>query len=221
MKGSAASGRPNQKARTRKHLLEAAARLVKQGENPSLEEIAAEALVSRATAYRYFPSLDALIVEAGLDINMPEPSAVFDGDQTLDPIARLLRADTALHEGILANEAALRCMLAHSLQHPRTVTSPDEPPVRQNRRTPLIDAALLPARKEFKPAALNMLRHSLAFVIGTEALLVCKDVLRLGDEETLRVKRWAIRALVEAARKPALSRPRKAGPWQRQYRPGG
>jgi hypothetical protein len=40
-------------------------------------------------------------------------------------------------------------------------------------------------------------------VIGTEALLVCKDVLRLGDEETLRVKHWAIRALVEAARKPA------------------
>jgi AcrR family transcriptional regulator len=203
MKGPAASGRPNQKARTRKHLLEATARLVKQGGNPSLEEIAAEALVSRATAYRYFPSLEALIVEAGLDINMPEPSALFNGDQTLDPIARLLRADTALHESILANEAALRRMLAHSLQHPRTVTSPDEPLVRQNRRTPLIDAALLPARKEFKPAALTMLRRSLAFVIGTEALLVCKDVLRLGDEETLRVKRWAIRALVEAARKPA------------------
>jgi AcrR family transcriptional regulator len=203
MKGPAAAGRPNQKARTRKHLLEATARLVKQGGNPSLEEIAAEALVSRATAYRYFPSLEALIVEAGLDINMPEPSALFNGDQTLDPIARLLRADTALHESILANEAALRRMLAHSLQHPRTVTSPDEPLVRQNRRTPLIDAALLPARKEFKPAALTMLRRSLAFVIGTEALLVCKDVLRLGDEETLRVKRWAIRALVEAARKPA------------------
>jgi AcrR family transcriptional regulator len=203
MKGPAASGRPNQKARTRKHLLEATARLVKQGGNPSLEEIAAEALVSRATAYRYFPSLEALIVEAGLDINMPEPSALFNGDQTLDPIARLLRADTALHESILANEVALRRMLAHSLQHPRTMTSPDEPPVRQNRRTPLIDAALLPARKEFKPAALTMLRRSLAFVIGTEALLVCKDVLRLGDEETLRVKRWAIRALVEAARKPA------------------
>jgi AcrR family transcriptional regulator len=203
MKGPAASGRPNQKARTRKHLLEATARLVRQGGNPSLEEIAAEALVSRATAYRYFPTLEALIVEAGLDINMPEPSALFEGDQTVDPIARLLRADTALHEGILANEAALRRMLAHSLQHPRTMTSPDEPPVRQNRRTPLIDAALFPARKEFNPAALAMLRRSLAFVIGTEALLVCKDVLRLGDEETLRVKRWAIRALVGAARKPA------------------
>ncbi|MFN3628321.1 MAG: TetR family transcriptional regulator, partial [Parvibaculum sp.] len=47
--------RANQKRRTRKDLLQAAARLLKEGRNPSLEEIAEEALVSRATAYRYFP----------------------------------------------------------------------------------------------------------------------------------------------------------------------
>jgi len=203
MKSPAAAGRPNQKARTRKHLLEATARLVKEGRNPSLEEIAAEALVSRATAYRYFPNLEALIVEAGLDIQMPEPSVLFENDQTVDPVARLVRADTAMHEEIVANEAALRCLLAHSLQRPRTATGADEPLVRQNRRTPLTDAALLPARKEFRPAALPTLRQALAFVIGTEAFLVGKDVLRITDEETLRVKRWAIRALVEAARKPA------------------
>ena len=46
-----------------------------------------------------------------------------------------------------------------------------------------------------------MLRKALAFVIGTEAMLVGKDVLQLSNEETLRVKRWAIRALVDAARK--------------------
>ena len=203
MKASTPPGRINQKARTRKHLLEATARLVKQGRNPSLEDIAAEALVSRATAYRYFPSLEALIVEAGLDIRMPEPHGLFERDQTVDPIARLVRADTALHEGILANESALRRMLAHSLQRPQAAAVDDEPPIRQNRRTPLIDAALLPARKEFKPAALIMLRRALAFVIGTESLIVGKDVLRLGDEEILRVKRWAIRALVEAARRTA------------------
>jgi hypothetical protein len=31
---------------------------------------------------------------------------------------------------------------------------------------------------------------------------VLKDVLRLDDAEARRVKRWTIRALVEAARKP-------------------
>jgi AcrR family transcriptional regulator len=202
MKTDSSSMRPNQKARTRKHLLEATARLMKQGKNPSLEEIGAEAMVSRATAYRYFPNLEALILEAGLDINMPDPSILFQNDQTVDPVERLLRADTAIHEGIIANETALRRMLAHSLQNPHLTATPNDLPVRQNRRTPLIDAALLPARKQFKPAALNMLRRALALVIGTEAMVVGKDVLRLSDQEILKVKRWAIRALVEAARKP-------------------
>ena len=42
---------------------------------------------------------------------------------------------------------------------------------------------------------------SLALVIGTEALVVCKDVLQLDDAEARKVKRWAIRALIEAARR--------------------
>ena len=54
----------HRRRRTRKDLLEAAARLMEQGKKPTLEEIAEEALVSRATAYRYFPSVEALLNEA-------------------------------------------------------------------------------------------------------------------------------------------------------------
>jgi hypothetical protein len=38
-------------------------------------------------------------------------------------------------------------------------------------------------------------------MIGTESMVVFKDVLQLDDAEARKVKRWAIRALVEAARK--------------------
>jgi AcrR family transcriptional regulator len=193
---AAGGGRPNQKMRTRKHLLQAAAHLLKQGRSPTLEEVAEAALVSRATAYRYFPSIEALLVEASLDIVMPEPEDVFDGYDNPDPAARLERADAAMHEVIRANETALRTMLAHALQ-----PGEEGAPTRQNRRTPLIEAALAPAQREFKPAALPLLRQALAMVIGTEAMLVTKDVLQLDDAQARRVKRWAIRALVEAARK--------------------
>jgi AcrR family transcriptional regulator len=196
------SERPNQKKRTRKHLLEAASRLMAEGDgNPSLEEIAEVALVSRATAYRYFPNVDALLLEASLDIAMPDPDELFHDSASEDPLARLERADTAMHDAIMANEAALRRMLMHALQRRVAENGDGELPARQNRRTPLIDAALAPARKEFKPAALQMLSRALALVIGTEAMLVCKDVLQLDDPETRKVKRWAIRALVQAARK--------------------
>jgi hypothetical protein len=74
-------------------------------------------------------------------------------------------------------------------------------PVRQNRRTPLIEAALEPAQDQFKPAALETLTQALALVIGTEAMVVFKDVLQLDDVRARKVKRWAIRALVEAAKR--------------------
>jgi AcrR family transcriptional regulator len=194
-------GRPNQRRRTRKDLLEAASRLMKRGKRPSLEEIAEEALVSRATAYRYFPSLDALLNEALLDVAAPKPEEVFEGLAADDPVGRMERVDTALHEMMLANERPLRLMLAQSLQ--RTVTEAGgDTPARQNRRTGLIEAALKPARKQFTPSNLDTLSKALALIVGTEALIVFKDVLQLDDADARKVKRWAIRALIEAARKP-------------------
>jgi AcrR family transcriptional regulator len=190
-----AGPRANQRKRTRKDLLQAAARLAKQGRSPSLEEIAAEALVSRATAYRYFPSVEALLAEAALDVSVPEPEALFAGDGGDDPVARLEKVDATLHDVVIANEPAIRVMLANSLQH-RT----DMPP-RQNRRSPLIAAALAPARRQFKPGSFDQLQKALALIVGTEAMVVFKDVLQLDDAEARKVKRWAIRVLVEAARK--------------------
>ena len=39
--------------------------------------------------------------------------------------------------------------------------------------------------------------------MGPEAAIVVKDVLQLDDADARKLKRWAIRALVEAARRPA------------------
>lgn len=195
-------GRPNQKSRTRKDLLQAAARLMRQGRQPSLEDIAEEALVSRATAYRYFPNVEALLVEASLDIVFPEADGLFDDLPADDPVARLIRVDTALDEMILANEPSLRMMLAHALTRGLRSEEDTDLPARQNRRTPLIEAALKPARQQFKPAALDALIKILALIIGTESRVVFKDVLQTDEREAQKVKRWAIRAVVEAARRP-------------------
>ncbi|MBX3589483.1 MAG: TetR/AcrR family transcriptional regulator [Burkholderiaceae bacterium] len=200
-----AGGRANQLRRTRKDLLQAAARLTSQGRHPSLEEIAEEAMVSRATAYRHFPDVTALLVEASLDIDTPQAEEVFRGAPREDPVARLERVDAAFDRMIRDNEVALRLMLRHTLE--RSVrrgrrNGDASTPVRQNRRTPLIEAALEPARREFRPAALKTLTRALALVIGTEAMLALKDVLQLDEAEARRVRRWAIRALVDAARKP-------------------
>jgi AcrR family transcriptional regulator len=197
---SEVTGRPNQRRRTRKDLLDAASRLVKQGRKPTLEEIAEDALVSRATAYRYFPNVDALLVESSLDIAVPNADELFQDDSIADPVARMQRVDTALHDMIVANEASLRTMLVHSLEQ-ATEAKEGALPVRQNRRTPLIEAALKPARNQFKAGAIETLSKALALIVGTEGVIVSKDVLQLDDDDARKVKRWAIRALVEAAMK--------------------
>ena len=195
--------RPNQKRRTRKDLLTAAARLMKQGRKPTLEEIAEEALVSRATAYRYFTGVEPLLLEAALDLAVPEPDQLFRGKDGEDAVTRLEQVDSALHDMIDANEASIRLMLMQSLQRGLAGQSERDIPPRQNRRSPLIEAALAPTRGQFRPAALKTLGRALALVIGTEAMVVCKDVLQIDAAEARKVRRFAIRALVDAARKPA------------------
>jgi AcrR family transcriptional regulator len=193
------SGRPNQRRRTRKDLLEAAGRLLKQGRKPSLEEVAEEALVSRATAYRYFPGLEALLVEASVDVAVPNARDLFGDGASDDPVQRLQCVDEVLSEVILANEVPLRMMLAHSLEQRAKGLEEAQLPVRQNRRTPLIEAALAPAREQFQSENLKTLSAALALIIGTEAMVVFRDVLQLDETEARNVRRWAIRALVEAA----------------------
>jgi AcrR family transcriptional regulator len=195
-------GRPQQRLRTRKDLLQAAARLMQQGRKPSLDEVAAEAMVSRATAYRYFPDAAALLAEASLDLGVPTPEELFADAPPLDPVARLQKLDDLLNESITSRESQMRIMLAHSVMRAVDPKAGEAIPARQNRRVPLITAALAPARSQFTPAALRNLEQALALVIGTESVIVTRDVLRIDDAQARRIKHWAIRALVEAARKP-------------------
>ncbi len=203
MAAPAPPGRPNQKSRTRKDLLRAASRLLKEGRSPTLEEVAEEAMVSRATAYRYFSGVEALLVEAALDVAMPDES-FFAEDASDDVIARLLRADRAVAAMIAENETALRAMLVHSLQRGMEGAGQGVVlPVRQNRRTPLIEQALAPARPTLPPEAFTRLARALALVIGTESMLAFKDVLSLDDDEAADLRAWMIRALVAAALREA------------------
>lgn len=187
--------RDNQRNRTRKDLLEAALRLSAGGEKPTLEQVAQEALVSRATAYRYFSNADDLLLEASLHVAFPDAGQIFDQAEP-DPVARLKRADDAVARMIEANEASLRIMLANSIQR---ASDGEGTPARQNRRMPLIEAALGTAASRVDGKSLARLKAGLSLVIGTESMLVLKDVLQLSGEEARDVRHWVIEALVKAA----------------------
>jgi len=193
------SGRSNQRLRTRKSLLQAAARLVAQGMKPSLDDIAAEALVSRATAYRYFSNVEDLLLEASLEVAAPEPEAVFGPGSPPDLMERAQLVDNAFHEMVVGNETLIRMFLGHALLQSAGRDGETDVPVRQNRRSPLIHAAVEPARNLLSLRERKLLERALALIVGGEAIVICKDVLGLNDAETREVKHWAIAALVNAA----------------------
>jgi AcrR family transcriptional regulator len=196
---SVETGRANQRRRTRKDLLQAAARLMKQGRAPTLEEVASEAMVSRATAYRYFPNVETLLIEAPLEVAMRSPDEALRDAPPLDPLARLERVEEMFQQMAGENEPALRMMIANATQRP--LREEGELPARQNRRLPLIEAALAPARKQFKPGEYERLCRALSLVMFTEAWLVFKDVLQVDAEEARETQRFAIKALLEAAKR--------------------
>lgn len=191
-------GRVNQRMRTRNDLLLAAGRLLGEGKSPAMDDVAREAMVSRATAYRYFPSMEALLVEAPIHGRVPDPAEIFAGASVNNPEDRADAAEAALHEMVYGNELQLRALMLNSLR-----LSLDDGangvPVRQSRRMGLIEAALEPARAKLDKKSYNRLRAALCLFFGPESMIVFKDVLPLGKNEARKVKSWGIRALVRSA----------------------
>ncbi len=186
----------NQELRTRKDILLAAARLIREGRRPNMDDIAKEALVSRATVYRHFKNVEALLAEAPVDAALREPEEILAEGSPDDPLERIARVEAAMHEVTWRNEAALRVMLASSIGRD---PADDSLPKRQNRRTPLIEAALAPARERFTDEAYEKLVAALALIFGTESMIVFKDVIRIDEDTAREVKIWAAKALVQAA----------------------
>jgi AcrR family transcriptional regulator len=190
--------RSNQRQRTRKDLLRAGARMLRRGDQPTMADIAVEAKVSRATVYRYFDSIDALLCEAPVDEVVPAPEELFADADRLSVADRVALAERTLHEVSWRNAPQLRAMLAHTLRQSLD-PSRDGVPLRQNRRVPLIEAALAPARDQLDDATYAKLCAALALIFGTEAMVVFEDVLQMDEDEAREVKQWAVRVLVDGA----------------------
>jgi len=191
--------RTDQKHRTRQDLLKAAARLMKQGRVPKLAEVAEEAMVSRATAYRYFSSDEALITEAAIHVGTPTAEHLFADDKILDPEERLSKANAVLHDFIWGNQMQMRLVIARLLEQAAGATNGQPELLRQNRRTEFIQTALAPARDRFDKASYRKLCAALALVFGVESMLVFRDVLQIEEAEAREVENWVIRVLTQAA----------------------
>lgn len=200
-------GRKNQKERTRAALVEAAVGLLRQQVTPTVEEVAEAARISRATAYRYFPTQESLLLEIATVAPMFEPL-----DEKIENITdrkapeRLRILVDMMNRTVFANEAGMRSALRAYMDQwidARRRNDPAAPLVRVGRRMLYLDRVLAESRTQLSAAHWRRLRAALALTMGPEALVVMKDVCRLSDEEALEVLHWAALALLHAASKKA------------------
>lgn len=187
-------GRINQKRRTREALLHAATRLLAEGQNPTLADVAEEALVSRTTAYRYFHSVEALIEEEFFERAIPTAEALF-AEPIDDPLERVLHVERELHAILFEHEVSTHVVVRNIIDA-WLASAPEDRVARPSRRLRLLDAALEPLATELGPKRLMRLRNALALTIGTEAVLATRDVCGLEVDEAREVTRWASEALV-------------------------
>lgn len=200
-KPAESQGRANQRRRTQRALIEAALALSEGGRRPSFQEVAERAMVSRATAYRYYSSVEDLITDAMFDRAVPPVETVFRPGHD-DPAEAAGRAARTVNKLLLADEMGLHAV-ERSFMSAWLDNAPDARPARRMQYiAPIVDSL----KGELTPAARRRLAHALAMLMGTEASLALRDVAGASVDEALSASAWAAQALVRQALEDARER---------------
>jgi AcrR family transcriptional regulator len=190
------SGRVRQKLRTRRVLLESAAKLLAAGRRPSVTEAADAAGVSRRTAYRYFQTSERMLADAALEKLRPALESAIDasapGASVGDVEARLDALVKKMQQLAIEHETLLRTMIHETVLAPAWAVEPR----RGTRRLAWIESAVKPLRKRLGRGQYKRMVSALALCTGIEALLVLRDICGLSPGELTRVSQWMSRAIV-------------------------
>jgi AcrR family transcriptional regulator len=170
------TGRVNQKQRTYDAILRAAVELMRAGQAVTMPEVARAALVSEATAYRYFPDLISL-VRTAMAGQMPTPEEALEPvADSADPVERVAAVTAHLLRHVLEYQGAVRTFIAATIADPALTA--DRPGLRFG----LIDAALAPVARKVGVA---QLKRDLAVVVSAEALFCLTDLRGMSPERAI------------------------------------
>ncbi|CNI91825.1 MULTISPECIES: TetR/AcrR family transcriptional regulator [Yersinia] len=183
------------RARTRRLLIDTAMSMYEQGAFPSITEVANAAQLSRATAYRYFPTQSALVsamVDESLGPILSWKPTQPDARQRIAELLSFAYPRMLQHEGVL--RAALHLSLqqwADNRNHPND----EEKLVRGNRKR-LLKLAVEPLEGKLAPEALQRVIHAFSLIYGSEVFMVLKDIWHLDEAGIQDVTQWMGKAIL-------------------------
>jgi AcrR family transcriptional regulator len=186
-------GRIAQKLKTREKLIAVANTFLLQGKDISVELVANEAGISKATAYRYFTGTEVLRREASLQLKAKTSDDLFANISEKDLKARVNKLIDYHFELFTKNETEFRLFLSSVISesiHPKSGYS------RAGRRIVLIEEALKPLRKTMDLAAFTHMVNALSIFFGIESITVLKDLCKLDNAAILETWRWSVHRIV-------------------------
>jgi AcrR family transcriptional regulator len=196
-------------ARTYRLLLGHAMALVRRGRIPSVPELAVKARVSRATAYRYFPSrsklVSAVVAESLAPVRRFEPTAA-------DGLVRVRELFDKTFPLFKRFEPHMRAALQLSLEHEslERMGLLEEEPYRRGHRRYMLHRAAAPLAATLGPEAYERLLKALSLIYGIESYVVLRDIWGASYREVESVARFMLEALIESAlRQVPAGRPTK------------
>lgn len=197
-------GLTSTRARTRRLLIETAMRLFDSGAFPSITEVAHEAQLSRATAYRYFPTQSALvsaIVSETLGPIKNWQPTMTDATDRIDELFSFAFPRMLRHEGTL--RAALHLSLTQWAQEQATDAFPIKEKLVRGNRKAILAQVVKPLNDELPPELMERVIRSLSLVYGSEIFLVMKDIWGCHNDELEDIGKWIAKAIVRQAREDA------------------
>jgi len=207
------------KASTWNLLLETGMRLIQeQGHIPSVAEVAVRSNVSRATAYRYFPSRSALVT-AVIDTSLG-PVRRFASDSP-DGRERVHELFVKTFPRFKEFEAQLRAAAQLTLEQWALERAGllEEEPYRRGHRVRILEHAIAPLAPRLAPAVRDRLHRALSVVYGIEPYIILKDIWGLSDREVERIALWMADALIDAALRDSAKAPARGNGAARTRRP--
>jgi AcrR family transcriptional regulator len=188
----------------------AAGVLIRTGRQTSVTDVAEAAGISRATAYRYFPTQEMLLAEVALFASEgPLFPAVAQSAPVPEAVGHLVRRVGAW---ACSNEQPLRTLLRLSLDPSTGVRRPGH-------RIEWIADALGPVRNKIDPETYSKLSKALTLMLGIDPIVVMKDMQApLANRRSTLSNgargRWSRRpsGLARRRRRLAKEHPRRACP---------
>lgn len=189
------SGRVNQKMKTQQRILETARKMLLSKKDFSLEDVAAEMEISRATIYRYYANIDILCLDVTIAMTNKNPEDFTSYVNGMDMAHSLFYVQEYFNNLVQKHETEFRKYL--SLVLDKSVKGDKASDHRGGRRPKTFDVVMRPFAGQVGKEHYEHLKHIVTLLCGIEPLIVNKDVNGLNNKQSNELLKWALHMILK------------------------